>query len=124
MNPVISNIIIIVIIAGIVVLAVRSTMKKVRGESSCCGGGDKTVLIKPQKLSRVIAVKNITVEGMVCDNCAARIHNVLNSIDGINAKVIRSRNMVSLKLGKDIDDDVIRKAIEDLGYSVTGIENG
>ena len=86
-----SNCVIIVVIAVILILAVKYSIPHFKGEGSCCGGGSKMKLIKPAKLDKVIAQKTVLIEGMVCDHCSGRIHNALNSIEGVNAKVIRSK---------------------------------
>ena len=43
------------------------------------------------------------------------------SIDGVNAKVNGEKAEAVVKLGRDIDDSEIKKAVTDLGYKVTSI---
>ncbi|MBR6257846.1 MAG: heavy-metal-associated domain-containing protein [Lachnospiraceae bacterium] len=116
-----SNCVLLVVIAGILFLAVKYSIPHFKGEGSCCGGGSKMKLIKPAKLDTVIAEKNILIEGMVCEHCSGRIQNALNSVEGINAKVIRSKGKAVVKLGKQIGDEELKKIITDLGYKVTDI---
>ena len=116
-----SNCVLLVVIAGILFLAVKYSIPHFKGEGSCCGGGSKMKLIKPAKLDTVIAEKNILIEGMVCDHCSGRIQNALNSVEGINAKVIRSKGKAVVKLGRQITDEELKKIITDLGYQVTDI---
>ena len=122
MGSYVSNgiIILILLVAGF--FAVKSSIAHFKGEGACCGGGGKMKRIKPQKLDTVIAVKTIRIEGMMCDHCAARIHNALNSLDGVNAKVIRSRDRAVVRLGKEIGDEKFRELITELGYTVVSIE--
>ncbi len=123
MGSYVSNgiIILILLVAGF--FAVKSSIAHFKGEGACCGGGGgKLKRIKPQKLDSVIAVKTIRIEGMMCDHCAARIHNALNSLDGVNAKVIRSRDKAVVRLGKEIDEEKLRELITELGYTVVSIE--
>ena len=121
MESMISNIVIIAIIAVILVFAVRSTIKHFKGQGDCCGGGSSPTLIKPRKLDSVIAEKTVKIDGMVCDNCAARVHNALNTMEGVNAKVKRSRGVACIRLGGNVSDAAIRDTIEKLGYKVTEI---
>ena len=114
-----TDVIIIIIILLIVSLAVKYSIPHFKGEGSCCGGGGKDRLIKPKKLDKVVATKVIGIDGMMCDHCAARIHNALNSLEGVNAKVQRSRARAVVKLGREIEDAELEKVITDLGYSVT-----
>ena len=116
-----SNCVIIVVIAVILILAVKYSIPHFKGEGSCCGGGSKMKLIKPAKLDKVIAEKTVLIEGMVCDHCSGRIHNALNSIEGVNAKVIRSKKKAIVKMARSIDDSEIKRIITDLGYEVEDI---
>ena len=60
---------------------------------------------------------------MHCDNCYARVHNILNSIEGVSAKVNGKKGEAIVKLEKDMDDAVLSGAIADLGYTVLSIQN-
>ena len=118
MNPDLSNVLTVVIIAIILFFAIKNSIPHFKGEGTCCGGGGKGTLIKPKKLDKVIEVRKIGIKGMHCENCSRRVQNALNSIDGINAKVRLSREIAIIKLGKEIDENVIEKVITDLGYEV------
>ncbi len=117
-----ANIIIILVIAIIIFFAVKNTISHFKGDGGCCGGGSGVKMIRPKKLEKVVAVKTIRIEGMVCDNCSARIHNALNSIDGVNAKVNRSKGLAVVKLGREFEEEKLKKAVTDLGYEVVMIE--
>ncbi|MCR4691994.1 MAG: cation transporter [Lachnospiraceae bacterium] len=65
--------------------------------------------------------KRIRIEGMVCDNCAARVQNALNAIEGVSAKVRRSRGEAVVKADREIDADLLTGVISDLGYKVIDI---
>lgn len=122
MNPVISNLIIIAILVAVIILSIKSMIPHFKGEGSCCGGGSGVKLVKSKRLDKVIAVKTISIEGMTCDHCMARIHNALNSIDGVSAKVNRAKGQATVKLDRKIDEEKLRNAVTDLGYKVTEIE--
>ncbi len=115
------NLSIIVIVILIVALAVKGSMAHFKGEGGCCGGGGDVRKVKPRKLESVVATRTITIEGMVCDNCATRIQNALNSIDGVSAKVQRSKNRAVVSLDREIDDRLLKQTITDLGYTVKEI---
>lgn len=92
--------IIIGILAIIVVIAVISSVKHMKGEGGCCGGGGDTVAEEKKTLDNpVIAVKTVDIEGMHCENCKNSIERSVNKID----------------------DADIRIAIERLDFKVTGI---
>ena len=122
MNGTISTIVIVVILAVILFFAVKNSIPHFRGEGGCCGGSGKEKLIKPAKLERIIATKVIKIEGMRCENCNRRVQNALNQLDGVNAKVYGDRAEAVVKLGRDIEDIELEKAVTGLGYRVISIE--
>ena len=122
MNGTVSTIVIVVILAVILFFAVKNSIPHFRGEGGCCGGSGKEKLIKPAKLERIIATKVIKIEGMRCENCNRRVQNALNQLDGVNAKVYGDRAEAVVKLGKDIEDIELEKAVSGLGYRVISIE--
>ena len=123
MSPVVSNIIIIVIIALLLIFAVKSSLAHFKGQGSCCGGGGKDVLMKPKKLKNISCVKTVRIDGMHCEHCYARVHNILNSMDGVSAKVYGKKGVAKIKLEKDMDEQIFKDAIEDLGYKVVSVQN-
>lgn len=122
MNGTVSTIVIVVILAVILFFAVKNSIPHFRGEGGCCGGSGKEKLIKPSKLERIIATKVIKIEGMRCENCNRRVQNALNQLDGVNAKVYGDRAEAIVKLGRDIEDIELEKAVTGLGYRVISIE--
>ena len=65
--------------------------------------------------------REITVEGMSCHHCSARVEKVLNAIEGVSAVVDLEKKLATVELSADISDEVLTKAITDAGYDVTGI---
>jgi len=122
MSGTVSTIVIVVILAVILFFAVKNSIPHFRGEGGCCGGSGKEKLIKPSKLERIIATKVIKIEGMRCENCNRRVQNALNQIDGVNAKVYGDRAEAVVKLGRDIEDIELERAVTGLGYRVISIE--
>ena len=123
MGSAISNVVIMIIITLILFFAVKSSIAHFKGQGSCCGGGGKDVLTKPKKLSNVTCIKMVRIDGMHCEHCYARVHNVLNSMEGISAKVNGKKGIAIVKMEKEIEDQVLSDAITDLGYTVLSIQN-
>lgn len=66
--------------------------------------------------------KSITIEGMTCQHCVARVEKSLKELDGVvEAKVDLASKTAKLKLWEDVDDALIRTAVDDAGYQVTEI---
>ena len=56
---------------------------------------------------------------MHCENCSNRVKRAINRLDGVSAKVNLRKKEAVVRYEQDIDDEVITKEIEDLGYKVT-----
>lgn len=61
----------------------------------------------------------IKVKGMVCNGCENRIQNALKTIDGINEVFADyKQELVTVKVNREFDKNVIYEKIEDLGFEV------
>ena len=59
----------------------------------------------------------INVDGMSCSHCAKKVENSLKEIDGvIKVSVNLDRKEVIITSKFEIDTNLLRKKIEDLGY--------
>ena len=65
----------------------------------------------------------VAVNGMMCGHCEAHVKKALEAIEGIeNAVASHEENMVTITTSKDVDESVIKAAIEDAGYEYVGIK--
>ncbi|WP_026834923.1 heavy metal translocating P-type ATPase [Eubacterium xylanophilum] len=65
--------------------------------------------------------KTIKVEGMMCEHCENRVKKTLEAIDGIEAVTAdHKKNTVVMEMSKDVDESVIKAAIEDQDYKFIG----
>ena len=66
--------------------------------------------------------KKMNINGMMCPKCEARAVKALEAIDGVEKAVAShvDKNAV-VTLAKDVADDILKKAVEDAGYEVVGI---
>ena len=62
------------------------------------------------------------IEGMMCAHCKAAVEKALNVIDGVKAEVDLEAKSASVDAPADMDKEVLKKAVEDAGYDVVGIE--
>ncbi len=63
----------------------------------------------------------LTVEGMSCGHCSARVEEALNKLEGVKAEVNLKKKIAGVILEKEVTDDVLKVTVEDAGYSVTNI---
>lgn len=67
--------------------------------------------------------KTINIEGMSCMHCAGRVESALKALKGVSdATVNLDEKTAVVKLKDNIENDALKNAVEDAGYTVTGIE--
>jgi copper chaperone CopZ len=67
--------------------------------------------------------KIVSIEGMCCEHCAKRVENALSAVNGVvSADVKLKKNEAILRSREQLDDEEIKKVVEDAGYKVTAIE--
>lgn len=115
-----ADVIIIVILVILIIVGISSTIKHLKGEGGCCGGSS-SVKVKRKKLKQVVKQRTVIIEGMTCEHCKARVESRLNELDGVSAKVNLKRKTAVVSMEKDVQDEVIKKAIENVGYEVIEI---
>ncbi|MBQ9044960.1 MAG: heavy-metal-associated domain-containing protein [Oscillospiraceae bacterium] len=115
--------IIIAIVAVIVFFAIRSSAKHMKGEGGCCGGGDTVIREEAKVLDNpVIGKKIVHIEGMHCENCKNSVERHVNKIEGAACEVDLKKNQAVVSYDREIDENRLRRVIELLDFTVTGIE--
>jgi len=107
--------IILFILILIVVYASYNSYKHFKGEGDCCGG---SVAVKEKDINDVKDKKLINITGMHCENCAKRIQNKLNELEGLKAEVSFKDKKALLKSNKTIDLNRVKQVVNELGYEV------
>ena len=65
--------------------------------------------------------KVLKIEGMSCAHCQKRVEDALNSVEGVEAQVDLEAGLARVR-GDHLDLEVMKKAVEDAGYNMTGVE--
>ena len=60
--------------------------------------------------------KTIKVEGMKCEHCAAKLEQMLNTVEGVTARVDFPTCTATLEADHDIPDDDLRGMVDFAGY--------
>ena len=112
-----------VIIAVLVIAAVAGLLRAAKHfkGGGCCGSGSGTIRDKKKLDGPVAGSITLRIEGMRCDNCAARIENVLNRFDGVLCTVSHKRKTAVVQYTARPDAAALKATVEKLGYKVTGI---
>ena len=89
---------------------------------SCRGKLSRKREMPKKKLEgRVIGRKTMKISGMNCAHCATDVAMILNQIDGVRAEVNLAKGSAKISYDRTVGDDVLRNAVEKIGYHVTSI---
>lgn len=104
-----------IILIVFAVFVIKSYSKKLA--SGCCGGGDaeKKIKVADKNRAHYPYAASLTVDGMMCAACETRVENALNAIDGVWAKASSSDDSVELLMKAPVDEELLRKTINELG---------
>ncbi|MCI8887824.1 MAG: heavy metal translocating P-type ATPase [Hungatella sp.] len=84
-------------------------------------GKDKK--IKTKKTEEITMTKTLKIEGMMCGHCEARVKKCLEALPEVTeAAVSHETGTAVVTLEKAVDDDVLKKAVEDQDYKVLAVE--
>ena len=67
--------------------------------------------------------KTINIEGMMCPHCEANVRGALEALEGVSkAEVSHETGKAVVTLEKEVDEGILKKAVEDKNYSVVSFE--
>lgn len=116
--------IIILILLAIVTLAIFSIRKRIKYGSSCCGTHDAPpakVRVRDKNKLHYPYTYTLIVDGMHCSNCARRVENALNSMEGLWASVNLEDKSVLVRSMVPLEWKDVSKPVGDAGYTVIDI---
>ena len=103
----------------------NSLIAKVTGneESSEEPGQNETNNLHEDNLNEgKVMTKTMKIEGMMCGHCEATVKKALEAIDGVNsAEVSHEAGTAVVELSEGVQDEVLKKAVEDKDYKVLSI---
>lgn len=116
----------IVIVLGIVLLAVCGACRYGKHLSSgCCGAGGGRVRkkkVRDRDPSHYPYQALLQIDGMTCQNCAARVENALNAMEGVWAAVDLHGKSAKIRMKRRLPEAVLREAVRKAGYRVLDAE--
>ena len=67
--------------------------------------------------------KRMTIEGMMCEHCEARVKKVLEALDGVQGAIVsHEAGTAIVSLTKDVENEVLKDAVESQDYKVISIQ--
>ncbi len=97
-------------------------MKKERTEGSSCCGTPETkearVRVADRNKSHYPYTYLLSIDGMMCDNCAARVENALNRCEGTWAKVDLSEKEALVRPKERREKEDFSEALKGTSYTL------
>lgn len=82
----------------------------------------ETAKIQPKKEQEIME-KTLTIEGMMCAHCEARVKKALEALENVTqAQVSHEKGTAVVTLSADVPNDTLKQAVEAQDYPVTKIQ--
>lgn len=95
---------------------------KSKAESYSNETNNKNEILKENEMNEVKKMI-VNVDGMSCNNCAKHVKNALEDIEGVSEAIVNlEKKNVEVSYQGDIDEKVIRDAINEAGYEYKGLQ--
>lgn len=84
---------------------------------------EKAELNKSNEKEKQTMTKTVNIKGMMCGHCEATVKKALEAIDGIDtATVSHDAGTAVIELSKEVDEAVIKEAIEDKDFQFVSVQ--
>ena len=118
------NIVLLLALSVLILWAVVTVIRRARKGSGCCGeheaAGRKAPVADRNKAHYPYEVR-LELGGMTCGNCARKVENALNRLEGTWAAVQMDDHSAAVKLKLPPDEKLLRRTVQQAGYVVMGI---
>lgn len=101
--------------------ATWKSINRARRGSDCCGEHEQTVArtdVKDAGWRHYTYETKLEIGGMTCDNCARKVENALNALEGTWATVSISDHVARVRTKDPLDGRALRDAVREAGYVV------
>ena len=120
---------IVLVFAIVLVIAVRATVRHLRGGGGCCGGAAEPPPSPDKQIGAVVDEVELVLDGLHCMKCVARVKAALEAIPGVAAEVtLEPQNQLTpgyglavVRMDREVPEGDLRKAVEDQGFRVVSI---
>ena len=113
--PVALLILLIPLLAG----AGYAAFRRLKKGGGCCGeheAAEKRAAVADRNKHHYPYKVSLQIGGMTCENCARRVGNALNALDGVWARVRVDDATARILCKQPPDEDALRRAVRGAGY--------
>ena len=103
-------------------IALRTVIKRFGIKKTCCGG--KRTEKREEKILESAPMWEITVgiDDLCCENCAIRVENAFNRMEGVSAKASHEEKRAVLLLRKELSETELRAVVADCGFTAKDLQ--
>ena len=107
-------------LAAVLAWAVWHSVKKAKKGGGCCGEHETVALepVKDRNPAHYPYLVSLELGGMSCENCARRVANALNALEGVWATVDLNSHRAAVRCKERPDEESLRRAVSLAGYAV------
>jgi len=119
------NIAVIALLAALAAWAAWRTLRRARRGGGCCGEHEQAearIAVADRNRAHYPHEVRLRIGGMTCENCARKVENALNSLEGVWARVRVDQGTALVRCKQPPDEQALRRAVGQAGYVVTGIQ--
>ncbi len=96
--------------------------KKIKGDIDVSIDNKKENINDTNERMDNTMTKTMKIEGMMCGHCEASVKKALEALDGVTAaEVSHEKGTAIVSLANDVDNDTLKKAVEEKDYKVIDI---
>ena len=67
-------------------------------------------------------IKKLKVDGMTCSHCEKSVKDALVIVDGVSDVAVNLETKIVTVEGSNLDENIMKNAIDDIGFEVSEIE--
>ena len=116
---------IIIILAGVLLIAFAlwQTLQRFRGKAknSCCGSAEAVTVRKVEDtdVSHYPYHYLLSIDGMMCSNCAKTVENTLNGMPGVWGRVNLGKKEADVLAKEPVESSSFAEALRKKSYTLT-----
>ena len=120
------TILLLLLLAVVIGWALWRSLRRAKRGGACCGEHETVTLTQPtdRNAAHYPYTAELTLGGMTCENCARRVANALNALDGVWATVRFDKRSARLRCKQPPEEAAIRRAVSEAGYVVMSYTAG
>ena len=114
------NVLLGALIAAVAAWAVWRMIRRAKKGGGCCGEHETVAksAVADRNRSHYPYTAALQIGGMTCENCARRVENALNALDGVWASVDLSGHTARVRGKTEPDRQALSDAVRRAGYVV------